>query len=88
MSVIPFSQLELSRTRRDLEKALQSGDWQSVGTLDKQLDGMMDSATNDAERDIGSLLNEMGNLLSLYKQMMDACQEQEQQLKSEPRPFQ
>lgn len=87
MSVIPFSQLELSRTRRDLERALQSGDWQSIGSLDKRLDVVMDSAATDTNRDIGSLLGEMSSLLSLYKEMMEVCHEQEQQLKLD-RPFQ
>jgi hypothetical protein len=86
MSVIPFSQLELSRTRRDLEKALHSGDWQSVGTLDKRLEVVMDAAATDVNRDIGSLLGEMGSLINLYKEMMDVCHEQEQQLKLD-RPF-
>jgi len=77
MPVIPLSQLELTRARRDMEKAMDAGDWQRVGKLDGSLDRVMDCATGDDDRDIGSLLNEMGNLLQVYKQLMKTCEDQE-----------
>jgi len=83
MPVIPLSQLELSRARRDMEKAMDAGDWQQVGELDSSLDRVMDCATGDDGRDIGSLLNEMGNLLQVYKQLMKTCEEQELRLPSD-----
>lgn len=83
MPLIPYSQVELSRVRRDIEKAMSSGDWSSVGQLDSKLDKIMDTATTDSNRDISSLLNEMGQLLNLYKQLMETCHERKRQLASE-----
>ena len=83
MPVIPLTQLELSRARRDMQKAMSAGDWQSVGKLDSTLDQVMDSATGDDDRDIGSLLNEMGSLLNIYKQLMKECQDQQSLVSSD-----
>lgn len=82
MSLIPSSQFELSRTRRDLKVAMKSRDWGEVSELDGKLLNAIDVATMDEQRDIGSLLNEMGELLKVYKELIQACHEQERQLKA------
>lgn len=75
MSVIPSSQLTLSRTRRDLSKAMAKGDWSEVSVLDKQLAEALDVAASDDGRDLGSLLSELGHLLGMYKDLMKTCDE-------------
>lgn len=80
MPVIPSSQLELSRTRRDLSQAMHKGDWSEVSALDVRLGEVLARASEDDGRDTGALLTELGNLLGLYKDMMKACHEQELRL--------
>mgnify|MGYP000017624461 CR=1 FL=1 len=74
MSVVPSSQFELSRLRRDLSKAVSCGDWAAVAVLDDQLDKALEGATNDKQCDALKVLNEMHRLLTLYKEIMDACE--------------
>lgn len=82
MSVIPSSQLTLSRTRRDLSKAMVKGDWSEVSSLDKQLGEALEKASTDDGRDVGALLSELGHLLGLYKDLMKACDEKTRDLAS------
>lgn len=83
MPVIPLSQFELSRTRRDISEAVQRADWQAVSVLDRQLGEVLETATGDTGRDNLKILDEMTRLLQLYKQVMKTCHEQQQQLSSE-----
>lgn len=86
MSVIPSSQLALSRTRRDLSKAMAKGDWSEVSTLDKRLAEALEDASADEGRDLGALLSELGNLLGLYKDLMKTCDEKTRHIASASAP--
>ena len=74
MAVVPFSHLQLCRMRRDLSAALQTGDWISVSELDRRLAQALDVAANDSGRDLGVLLEELTQILLLYKQLLEGCQ--------------
>lgn len=86
MSVIPSSQLVLSRNRRDLSKAMAKGDWSEVSILDKQLAEALEVASTDEGRDLGALLSELGHLLGLYKDLMKTCDENTRRIASASAP--
>lgn len=82
MSIIPSSQLVLSRSRRDITKAVDEGDWLLVSALDKQLGDDLNLAHTDSQRDPAVLLAELSQLLSLYKKIMTRCDTQARELQS------
>ena len=73
MSVVPHSQFQLSRQRRQLQTALLQGDWRDIMEREKQLIAGLDEATEDPSRDLDSLLGEMQQVLALYKRMVEQC---------------
>ena len=75
MSVIPFSQLSLSRTRKQLAGALDDDNWESVSSLDKNLIQALNKAAEDPDRDANALINELGHILSVYKELVEGCQQ-------------
>ncbi|SMF36356.1 hypothetical protein SAMN02745866_02332 [Alteromonadaceae bacterium Bs31] len=66
MSVIPASFTSLVRTRRSLEKAYQSGDWESVREVDVLLGDCLNRAFDDSDRDTTVLIEELEKVLRLY----------------------
>ncbi len=83
MAVIPPSLLALSRARRELAYAFESGDWQALMPLDNQLSEAVVTAAQDPDKHSVSLLEEMGRVLSLYKKVIRGCQFEVQQLDSD-----
>jgi hypothetical protein len=76
MSVVPVSQLSLSRQRKAMSEALNENSWQSMAEIDKQLAGALAQAVEDPEKDMKVLLGELGNIVKLYKGVVLACQDQ------------
>ncbi|MFT6388331.1 MAG: hypothetical protein ACJAUP_001711 [Cellvibrionaceae bacterium] len=73
MSVIPMSQLSLMRVRRELKQLMGSGKWQKIIAIEADLFIEMDSAVQDAERSPKELLNELGQVVNLYKELSNLC---------------
>ena len=73
MAVIPTSQFELCRQRRQLNAALDSGEWESVGALDKALIELVNKAADDPDRNLPELLKELRSVVLLYKDMLQQC---------------
>jgi len=73
MSVIPMSQLSLMRKRRELKALIESCEWQKIKTVEADLFVEIDSAVQDDSRAPKELLNELGQVISLYKELSDLC---------------
>ncbi len=73
MSVIPMSQLSLMRKRRELKALLEAGQWQKIVEVEADLFHEIDSAVQDDERSPKELLNELGQVINLYKELSDLC---------------
>lgn len=73
MSLIPMSQLSLMRKRRELKKLIESGEWHKIVEIEADLFTEIDSAVQDAERSPKELLNELGQVINLYKELSALC---------------
>ena len=73
MSVIPKSQLALMRKRRQLKALVESGQWEKVIEVEADLFVEIDSAVNDSNRSPQELLKELGQVISLYRELSDLC---------------
>lgn len=74
MAVVPYTHMQLSRVRRDLQAALQRADWVAVAALDQSLTQALDQAASDKGRDVTALLRELAAILDLYKRLTKGCQ--------------
>jgi hypothetical protein len=70
MNIVPVSQLNLARARREMEKSYNSGDWQAVQGWDQLVAQELNQAFDDPARDHKMLASELEKILSLYSQMM------------------
>lgn len=66
MSIVPFSHVELARTRRALKKAFDVREWGDVRTLDQQLAVRLNDAFDDELRNTRILLEELEKILHTY----------------------
>lgn len=73
MSVIPVSQLSLMRKRRELNDLIKVGDLQKIIEVEADLFNEIDTAVQDSERSPKALLNELGQVVKLYRQLSDLC---------------
>jgi len=73
MSVIPMSQLSLMRKRRELKELMEAGQWQKILVIEADLFTEIDMAVKDAERSPKELLNELGEVVKLYKELSSLC---------------
>ncbi len=73
MSVIPCSQVELMRIRREVNDALQNRDWYRVKDADLSLGLRLHKAATDPQRNPTALLREVQEIVHLYRQLVDAC---------------
>lgn len=70
MNIVPVSQLNLARARREMEKSYSSGDWQAVQDWDQLVALQLSQAFDDPARDHKMLVAELEKILSLYSQMV------------------
>lgn len=82
MSVIPESQLLLSRQRKILEDALSIKSWQDIAVIDRELSKALDVATTDSEKNMDVLLKEVKLIVALYRQLVDSCRDEVSNLSS------
>jgi len=73
MAVIPYSQVELMRSRRKISNALRSNNWREVKKADLVLADRLKSASDDPQRNTMALLTEVGEIVHLYKDLVDIC---------------
>lgn len=72
--------LQLEETGSALRNALASSDWAAIGELDLQCRQAVEDALSDATAD-GALLRErMESLLALYREIVSACQREQQRI--------
>ena len=70
MNIVPVSQLNLARARREMEKSYNSGDWQAVQSWDQLVAQELNQAFDDPTCDHKILVTELEKILSLYSQMV------------------
>jgi hypothetical protein len=70
MTLVPVSQTNLVRARREMEKFFEMGDWQAVRDWDQLLATQLNQAFDDPERDHRMLLGELSKILGLYSEMV------------------
>ncbi len=76
MSVVPLSQLNLCRARKELSSALQQFDWPAIGGLDQNLAAALNSAADDPHCDKLALMSELEKVLTLYRELIEGCRRQ------------
>ncbi len=73
MSVIPMSQLSLMRKRRELAELMKAGEIAKIIEVESDLFDEIDTAVQDSERSPRALLNELGQVIKLYKDLSNLC---------------
>jgi len=73
MAVVPVSQLSLMRKRRQLKDLMEAGDWNEVLKVESELFADIDQAVTDPDRSSKELLNELGSVIRVYKELSEAC---------------
>ncbi|MEX6503074.1 flagellar protein FliT [Pseudomonas zhanjiangensis] len=73
----------LQETGSALRTALATQDWAAIGELDQQCRQAVDEAMVDAVHDEGALRARMQELLDLYRELVSACQAEQQRLAGE-----
>lgn len=75
MNLVPVSQLNLVRARREMEKSYLADDWEAVRDWDQLLGVQLTQAFDDPDRDHKRLVTELEKILSLYSQMVRSLPE-------------
>lgn len=77
--VIPFSQIELIRSRQSVSSMLQHRDWKALKEADIELIEKLNAAIDDPHKNTSSLLIEVQKVIALYRQVVavlrDDCQQ-------------
>lgn len=73
MAVIPETQLQLVRQRRELQRAFDRRDWVRVKAMDTELLNALSIADDDSNKDPATLLNELRQVVGLYRSIVDEC---------------
>lgn len=72
MSVVNASQFALIRARRELQKAFDQSNWESVRHWDSELGVFLNSAFDDEARDTRALVTELENILATYGKLVES----------------
>lgn len=75
MSVVPPSQLSLMRKRQKMKELIKSGHWSELIGMEAELFAEIDTAINDPCRSSRELLNELGSVVRVYRELSDICAE-------------
>ena len=73
---------QLEQTEAALRKALSEGDWPMIATLDQQCREAVEAAMVEPQ-DAQGLRTRLEELLSLYKQLVELCQNEQRRLAGE-----
>ncbi|ABD81455.1 hypothetical protein [Saccharophagus degradans] len=72
MNLVTASQFSLARTRKQLQEAFKSKDWQTIRDVDRLLAQSLNEAFDDSNRDTRALIEELERIVSIYGEMV-AC---------------
>lgn len=73
----------IAQTREALEAALARRDWEAVGQLDQDCRACMDDVQAAGGLDEDALRNNLGELLAVYRQLIDAATAERQAIADE-----
>ncbi|MFL0809596.1 MAG: hypothetical protein K6L76_04215 [Agarilytica sp.] len=72
MPLVPSSSFALKRAHKELNKAYEKGDWESVRHWDKELAASLTEACNDDGRSARDLIYDMEKILKSYSKLVSA----------------
>ncbi|EIK53982.1 signal transduction histidine kinase [Stutzerimonas stutzeri TS44] len=78
-----MSAKRLEETGSALRNALAQQDWAAISVLDRQCRQAVDAAMSEPERDEIQMRQGMQQLLSLYGELVGACQAERQRIAAE-----
>lgn len=82
-TVMNSTVLQLEQSHSALRDALLRQDWEAVGALDVQCRQAVDHALTDPHGPADVLRERMQALLDLYRELVDACQVEQQRIADE-----
>ena len=76
---------KLEFTQTALREALERQDWDAIGELDSLCRQVVDDVMAQGGESNAQVLERLGGLLDLYREVLDACEAEKQQVGSELR---
>ena len=73
MSVVPVSQFQLVRERKNFERVIAKKSWHQVVDQEQRLIAAVNEAGDDCDKDLASLIAEMRTVISVYRDLIDQC---------------
>ena len=75
----------LESARSALREALERQDWDAIGELDSMCRAVVDEVMAQGSEGSAELVQNLGELLELYREVLEACEKEKQQVGSELR---
>ncbi|MBD7978345.1 MULTISPECIES: flagellar protein FliT [Pseudomonas] len=75
----------LESARSALREALERQDWNAIGELDSMCRAVVDEVMAQGAEGGAELVENLGELLELYREVLEACEKEKQQVGSELR---
>lgn len=76
---------KLESTQRALREALERQDWEAIGELDSLCRQVVDDVMAQGGKGDPEVLERLGELLALYREVLEACEAEKQHVGSELR---
>jgi hypothetical protein len=76
---------KLESTQRALREALERQDWDAIGELDSLCRQVVDDVMAQGGAGDAQVVQRLGELLALYREVLDACEAEKQQVGGELR---
>lgn len=71
--VVPMSQMALMRQRKHLKQLMKEQKWNEISVIEGQLFRDINVAVNDPHRSPKELLQELGSVIRVYKELSLLC---------------
>lgn len=71
--IVPASQLVLARKRKQMCQLIQEHKWKEVSAMERALFNEINTAVQDPNRSPKELLEELGSVISVYKELSTFC---------------
>jgi hypothetical protein len=75
MAMVPYTQMQLLRERKQFEQQVSQQNWDEIALSDARLMSAVTCAAEDSDKDLGLLLAEMKEIVSTYRNLLDSCSE-------------